>query len=70
MEEDIAEVVAKAQRKTQEVEERKELQRKTRLAKQRVKKIKAQRELQEKLIAPFLLIATVVISVLVMWRAR
>jgi hypothetical protein len=70
MEEDIAEVVAKAQRKTQEVEERKELQRKTRLAKQRVKKIKAQRELQEKLIAPFLLIANVVISVLVMWRAR
>lgn len=70
MSEDLAQIAATVAERTQAVEERKALQKKARLAKARAKKIKAAQELQEKLIAPTLLLITIVASIVVLWFSR
>jgi hypothetical protein len=70
MNNDLSEVFAVAKKRTQEVEDRKELQRQARLVKLRTQELKAKQEAQEKLVAPVLLLATVIISGIVMLLAR
>lgn len=70
MSEDLAQIAATVAERTQAVEERKALQKKARFAKARAKKIKAAQELQEKLVAPTLLLITIVVSIVVLWFSR
>ncbi len=67
MADDLAAVAAAVKERTEAVEEQKRLKQQARLAKLRAKKIKATQELQEKLVAPVLLVLTIALSMAVMW---
>jgi hypothetical protein len=67
---DLSEVLAAAKKRTEEVEERKELQQQARRIKLRTQELKAKQEAQEKLVAPLLLLATIVVSAIVMFVAH
>ncbi len=63
----LAAVAAAVKERTEAVEEQKRLKQQARLAKLRAKKIKATQELQEKLVAPVLLVLTIALSMAAMW---
>ncbi len=67
MADDLAAVAAAVKERTEAVEEQKRLKQQARLAKLRAKKIKATQELQEKLVAPILLVLTIALSMAAMW---
>jgi len=67
MADDLAAVAAAVKERTEAVEEQKRLKQQARLAKLRAKKIKATQELQEKLVAPVLLVLTIALSMAAMW---